>query len=134
VSEFKLHALTRIWRRGEYDYYTPVYPVGDVQSTVCAQRGEVVRRDRFCFAGALEDEKLREDGDGLEEDGESPKDLCDGVGIVEDDSEEECGEEEVLDAEGVDGRVICWSVIRAVQVKIAAERSKDGKHTGNGIS
>ena len=69
-----------------------------------------MRRDRFCFAGALEDEELREDGDGLEEDGERPKDLYDGMGIVEDDTKEECRAEEVLDTEGVDGRVICRSV------------------------
>jgi hypothetical protein len=71
-----------------------------------------VRRDRFCFAGALEDEELGEDGNGLEEDGERPEDLYDGGGIVEEDSEEECGADEVLDAEGVDGRVICRPAAR----------------------
>jgi len=86
----------------------PVYPVWYVQPTVCAKRGEVVRRDRFCFAGALEDEELREDGDGLEEDGEGPEDLCQAEGVVEEDPEEERGAEEVLDAEGVDGRVMRW--------------------------
>jgi hypothetical protein len=65
--------------------------------------------DGLCFARALEDEELREDGDGLEEDGEGPEDLCDGVGVVEEEPEEECGADEVLDAEGVDGRVVCWS-------------------------
>ena len=69
-------------------------------------------RDRFCFTGALEDEELREDGDGLEEDGEGPEDLCQVVGVVEDDPEEERGAEEVLDAEGVDGRVMRWPVAR----------------------
>jgi len=61
-----------------------------------------VRRDGFCFACALEDEELGEDGDGLEEDGEGPEDFCEGVRIVEDESENKCGAGEVLDAEGVD--------------------------------
>jgi len=76
-----------------------------------------VRCDRFCFAGALEDEELGEDGNGLEEDGERPEDLYDGGGIVEEDPEEECGADEVLDAEGVNGRVICWPAARESKVE-----------------
>ena len=68
-----------------------------------------MRRDGLRFARALEDEELRENGDGLEEDGERPEDLRDGVGVVEDNSEEECGTNEVLDTEGVDGWVVGWS-------------------------
>ncbi len=89
------------------DYDAPVYPVRDVQSTVCAQRGEAVRRDCFCFACALEDEELREDGNGFEEDGEGPEYFCDGVRVVEDESEDKCGADEVLDTEGIDGWVVC---------------------------
>ena len=48
-----------------------------------------MRRDGFCFACALEDEELREDSDGLGEDGERPEELYEGVGIVE----EECKDE-----------------------------------------
>jgi hypothetical protein len=48
-----------------------------------------VRRDGFCFACALENEKLREDGNGLEENGERPEYFCEGVGVVEKDSEEQ---------------------------------------------
>jgi hypothetical protein len=96
------HKTTRV------DNDAPVYPVRDVQSTVCAQRGEVVRRDCFCFACALEDEELGEDGNGFEEDGEGPGYFCDGVGVVEEESEDEGGADEVLDTEGVDGRVVCW--------------------------
>jgi hypothetical protein len=65
-----------------------------------------VRRDGFCFAGALEDEELGEDGDGFKEDGERPEDLRYGVGVIEEDSEYECGAEEVLDTEDVDGWVV----------------------------
>ena len=48
----------------------PVYPVRDVKPAVCAEGGEIVRGDCFCFARALEDEELRENSDGLQEDGE----------------------------------------------------------------
>ena len=48
-----------------------------------------MRRDGFCFACALEDEKLREDSNGLGEDGERPEELYDRVRIVE----EECKDE-----------------------------------------
>ena len=65
-----------------------------------------MRRDGLCFARALEDEELGEDSDGLEEDGEGPEDLCDGVGVVEEDSKEERRADEILDAEGVDGWVV----------------------------
>jgi len=67
-----------------------------------------VRRDGFGFTGALEDEELWEDGDGLEEDGKGPEDFCDRVRVVEDDPEKKCGADEVLDAEGVDRGVIRW--------------------------
>ena len=65
-----------------------------------------MRRDGFCFACALENEKLREDGNGLEEDGERPEYFSDGVGVVEEDSEEQCGNKEVFHTEGVDGWVV----------------------------
>jgi hypothetical protein len=91
------------------DNDAPVYPVRDVQSTVCAQRGEVVCRDCFCFACALEDEELREDGNGFEKDGEGPGYFCDGVGVVEEESEDEGRADEVLDTEGVNGWVVCWA-------------------------
>ena len=107
-----------------------------------------MRRDRFCFAGALEDEELREDGDGLEEDGEGPEDLCHVAGVVEDDPEEERGTEEVLDAEGVNGRIMRWPVARcgawngggqlwyegAGKEKVGREGGGWGGRTGNGLS
>jgi hypothetical protein len=119
-------------RQGRAKEYAPVYPVGNVKPPVSAQRGDVVRCDGLCFARALEDEELWEDGDGLEEDGEGPKDLCDGVRVVEEDSEEECGGDEELDAEGIDGGVMCWPVRVAqrmcviVESKITAARMQEG--------
>jgi hypothetical protein len=74
-------------RRRELD--RPVYPIRDVKPAVCAEGSEIVRRDGFCFARALEDEELREDSDRLEEDGEGPDDLYDGVGVVEEERKDE---------------------------------------------
>ena len=67
----------------------PVYPVRDVKPAVDAESSEIVRRDSFCFTCALEDEELREDSDGLEEDGESPEEIYEGVGITEDECKDE---------------------------------------------
>ena len=108
VSGHKYEAYTRTRRRVRIDNDVPVYPVRDVQSTVCAQRSEVMGRDCFCFACALEDEELREDGNGFEEDGEGPGYLRDGVGVVKDKSEDQGRCDEVFDTEGVDRRVVRW--------------------------
>ena len=90
-----------------------------------------MRRDGFCFACALEDEELRENGDGLEEDGERPEDLCDGVAIVEDECKDECGPDEVLDAEGVDGRVVCGA---KRERRVGSGRVKNSAEGGNGLN
>jgi hypothetical protein len=110
VTDARIACQLKADRQGRAKEYAPVYPVGNVKPPVSAQCGDVVRCDGLCFACALEDEELGEDGDGLEEDGEGPKDLCDGVRVVEEKSEEECGGDEELDAEGIDGGVMCWSV------------------------
>lgn len=47
-----------------------VDPIWDVQGSVQTQRKEVVRRDGLRFAGTLEHEQLRQDGDRFEPDGE----------------------------------------------------------------
>jgi hypothetical protein len=65
-----------------------------------------VRVDRVGLARALEHEQLREDGDGLEEDGEGPEDLHGREAVVEHERTERGGPDEVLDLERVDGRVV----------------------------
>jgi hypothetical protein len=109
------------------DNDAPVYPVRDVQSTVCTQRGEVVRRDWFCFACALEDEELREDSNSLEEDGEGPGYFCDGVRVVEEEPENESGADKVLDTEGIDGRVVSWpeTGVRVNAMKLSDSQAKE---------
>jgi hypothetical protein len=56
----------------------PVDPIGNVQGTVCAKGEQVVGRDGFRLACSLQHEKLREDSNGFQPDGESPEDLCHG--------------------------------------------------------
>lgn len=53
-------------------HYSPVYPIWNVERAVGSKSREVVRRDRFGLAGPLEQEQLRKDGDGFQEDGEGP--------------------------------------------------------------
>lgn len=88
-----------------------VDPVGDVESAVDAESEEVVRGDSLGLAGALKHEELGQDGDGLEPDGEGPKDLGDAIGVGEDDGQDGGSGEQVLDLEGIDvgivGGLVC---------------------------
>jgi hypothetical protein len=54
------------------------------------------------------DEELQEHGSSFEENGKGLGYFCDGVGVVEEEREDGGGANEVLDTEGVDGRVIRW--------------------------
>lgn len=45
-----------------------VYPVRNVESSVCTQREEVVGRDRLGLASALQHEELRKDGNRFQPD------------------------------------------------------------------
>lgn len=53
----------------------PIDPIRDIERTVRAEGEQVVCCYGFGFAGALQHEELREDGDGFEPDGEGPEDL-----------------------------------------------------------
>ena len=88
--------------------YVAVYPVGDVQSSVCAKGKEVMGSDCLCLSSPLQHEELGQDGDGLEEDGEGPEDLGEVEVVVEDEAEDDAGAQQVFDAERVNGRVVCW--------------------------
>lgn len=54
----------------------PYDPVQDVEAAVRAEREEVVGIDDGRDGGLAEEEELRDDADGLEDDGERPDDLC----------------------------------------------------------
>jgi len=62
--------------------------------------------DGLGFAGALQQEELREDGDGFEPDAEGPEDFGGGVGVGVGEGEDHGAAEEVLDAEGVEVGVV----------------------------
>lgn len=79
-----------------------VDPVGDVEETVDAQGKQVVGRDGFSLAGSLQHEELRENGDGLQPDGEGPEDFADSILLGEQDGENGGSTEEVVDLEGID--------------------------------
>ena len=67
-----------------------------------------MRRDGLRLAGTLEEEQLGKDGDSLEEDGEGPQKLGDREPVVEEQRKDHARADEVLDAECVDGGVVCW--------------------------
>lgn len=50
-------------------------PVGDVESSVEAEEEQVVGGDGLRLARLGDHEELRQDGNGLQEDGEGPQDL-----------------------------------------------------------
>ena len=88
----------------------PVDPIRNIQRPVGAEGGKVVRRDRLGLAHPLEHEQLREDRDGLEEDGERPQELGDDEGVVEEEREYHARRDDVLDAERVYRRVVGWTM------------------------
>lgn len=67
-----------------------------------------MRSDRLRLSRALQHEQLRHDSDRLQEDRERPKNFRDLEAVVEYEGEEDTGSNEVFDAEGVDGGVVCW--------------------------
>lgn len=88
----------------------PVYPIRDIQGTVCSQGCQVMCGNSFRFARPLEHEELGENGDRLEEDRKRPEDLAEGEAVVENAGENETGTEEVFNTEGINGGVMCWPV------------------------
>jgi len=64
-----------------------VHPVEEVQAAVQAQGEQVVGGDGLRLAGLADHEQLREDGDRLEVDGESPEDLEGAEVVVDQESE-----------------------------------------------
>lgn len=83
-----------------------VDPVGDVQRAVASEGEEIMGRDGLSLARALQHEQLRENGHGLEPDGEGPQDLGRRVLVGEDERESGRSAEEVLHAEGIDVEVV----------------------------
>ena len=83
--------------------------------------------DGFCLARPLQHKELRKDGDGLEVNGEGPKDLLDDgeeasmfLPVVED-KRKECGRSnEILESNSVDSWVMGWSVVEKM-VRVCME-------------
>jgi len=81
-------------------------PIGDIQGAITTQGEQVMRGDGLGLAGALQEEELRQDGDALEPDGEGPEDLGGRVAVGIDEGEDQRAPEEVLDAEGIEVRIV----------------------------
>jgi hypothetical protein len=96
--------------------YAPPDPVGNVESSVRAQRKDVVGCDRLCAAGALQHEQLGQNRNTLQPDAERPEHLGGSVFVGEYDGENGGGSEEVFGAESVLVRVVGRLVIVEHQV------------------
>jgi len=93
-----------------------VNPVGDIERPVCSECGEIMRRDGLRLACALEHEKLREDSNSLQPDGERPENLGEPEAVVENEREDDAWREEVFDAEGVNGGIMGGFVLELHEV------------------
>lgn len=91
------------------DANAPVNPVRDVQCPIGTERGQVVGRDVLSLARTLQHEKLGEDSHSLEPDRERPQHFGQVELVVENERQDKARSEQVLDAEGVDGGVVCGS-------------------------
>jgi len=81
--------------------YIPPDPVGNVKSSVRAQRKDVVGCDRLSAPGALQHEELRQNRDTFQPDAEGPKHLGGSVFVGEYDGKHGGSSEEVFGAECV---------------------------------
>jgi len=89
--------------------------------------------DRLRLARPLQQEELREDGNALQVDRESPKDLGRGELVRSDERQQETGSDDELDAERVDRWVIRRPIFDAHEVDdVAAGRNKEGRIASKG--
>jgi len=106
-----------------------VNPIRDVECPIQAQGSEIMCRNRLRLSSALEHEQLWEDCDGLKPDGEGPEDLGEVELVVEYEGEDKAGCEEIFDFEGVNGRVMRWSVFELHEIEnVAAAADEEELH------
>lgn len=109
---------------GQHCRDLPKDPVGDVETSVQPQSGQVVGGNGLGLPGSLKHHQLGKDRDGFEVDGERPEDLgrCPGVG--DEKGENNGGEDDVLESEGIEAHVRRWPGGRDI---------KSDKRRGGGI-
>ena len=88
----------------------PPNPIRDIQRAIQSQRKDIMRRDGLRLPRALQHKQLRQDRHALQPDGKGPEDLPEAVFVRQQDGEDARAREEVLHAEGVEGRVVGWLV------------------------
>ena len=111
-----------------------VRPVEDVEGAVSAHGSDEISGQIFDFAGLLEHKELREDGDGLGPDGESPENFGDVEFVASKQREHGAGnKEELLMREIVDRTVVRLSYgrgrVEAHEVnEIGSRQDEDDLH------
>jgi len=94
-----------------------VYPIGDVQCSVDAQREQIVRSYSLCLSSALQQEELRQDCHRLQPNAERPQYLGWCVFVREDDCKYCRPAEQVANFEGVEVGVMGRLIVVKHQVQ-----------------
>lgn len=106
-------------------------PVEDVKTTVHTQHEQIVTGDGFSFPGLRHHEELRENRTSLKVDRESPENLSDGEGMVENKSQNNAGSEQELNTECIVVAVVGWLELHEYQIAGSdAARDVDQLHAG----
>lgn len=115
--------------KNEKGVCSPVDPVRNVQCPIRAQRRQIVCRNGLRLACPLQQKELWQDGNSFEENRERPENLCEPEPVVEQQREQRAGSDEVLQTEGVDGRVVRGAVFVLHKVEnVAAARNEEDLH------
>lgn len=108
-----------------------VDPIRNVQGAVSTQRKQVVGGDCLCLSGTLNHKQLGQDCGRFEPEGKGPEHLRDGVFCGADEGEEEGGQEEVFDLEGVNcGVAGGLEVVRHEVEGVGRGRDEEDLHEG----
>jgi len=106
-----------------------VDPVEDVETTVHAQHEQVVTGDGFSLSGLGHHKQLRKYRTSLKVDRESPENLSDGEGVVENKSQNNTRSQQELHSEGIMVTVVGRLELHEYQIACPnAERDVDNLH------
>lgn len=106
-----------------------VDPVEDVETTVHTQHEQVVTGDGFSLSGLGHHEELRKDRTSLKVDRESPENLSDSKGVVENKSQNDTRSQQELHTEGIVVTVVGRLELHEYQIAGPnAERDVDNLH------
>jgi len=99
-----------------------VDPVEDVESAIDSKGEEIVGGDGFGFPGLLDHEQLGQDGHRLQVDGKCPEDFHQGEFVVQEQRQDDTGQDQELNSEG-----IMVGVIGGLELEVHEVAGADGR-------